>query len=109
MDHEELLRRLTINDLRIDDGRGLECETFSPRDRALARLAAAVAVGAPDATYGAEVDAAVAAGIGAAEVVDVLVAVAPVVGLPTVVAAAPRVASALGLEPVEGWGDHPGG
>ena len=57
-------------------------------------------------------DAAVAAGVGAAELVDVLVAVAPVVGLPTVVAAAPRVASALGLEPVEGWDDDsraPGG
>lgn len=108
MDHAELLRRLTINDVRIDDGRSLESGALSPRERALVRLAAVVAVGASDPTYGAEVDAAIAAGVGAEEVVDVLAALVPVVGLPTVVAAAPRIGLALGLEPVEGWDDLDG-
>ena len=105
VDHAEVLRRLTINDERVADGAGLGDDALSGRDRALVRIAAAVAVGASVPTYGAEIDGAVEAGVDAAEVVGVLAAVVPVVGLPTVVAAAPRVALALGLEPVEGWGD----
>jgi len=103
VDHAELLRRLTINDARVDDGRGLSPEVLSPSSLALVRLAALVAVGGRSPSYGAEVDAALAAGVSAAEVVDVLCAVAPVVGLPNVVTAAPRIALALGLEPLEGW------
>nr|WP_194720132.1 carboxymuconolactone decarboxylase family protein [Cellulosimicrobium arenosum] len=95
-----------INDARIEDGRGLEPEVLDPRTLALVRLAALVAVGGADPTYGAEVDAAVGAGASAAEVVDVLCAVVPIVGLPNAVAASPKVALALGLEPVEGmWDD----
>lgn len=105
VDHAEVLRRLTINDERVADGAALGDDALSGRDRALVRIAAAVAVGASVPTYGAEIDAAVEAGIDPAEVVGVLAAVVPVVGLPTVVAAAPRVALALGLEPVEGWDD----
>lgn len=108
MDHAEVLRRLTINDERVADGAALGDDALSARDRALVRIAAAVAVGASVPTYGAEIDAAVEAGIDPAEVVGVLAAVVPVVGLPTVVAAAPRVALALGLEPVEGWDDAGG-
>ncbi|WP_454728260.1 carboxymuconolactone decarboxylase family protein [Cellulosimicrobium protaetiae] len=108
MDHAEVLRRLTINDERVADGAGLGDDALTGRDRALVRIAAAVAVGASVPTYGAEIDGAVEAGVDAAEVVGVLAAVVPVVGLPTVVAAAPRVALALGLEPVEGWGDADG-
>ena len=108
VDHAEVLRRLTINDERVADGAGLGDDALSGRDRALVRIAAAVAVGASVPTYGAEIDGAVEAGVDAAEVVGVLAAVVPVVGLPTVVAAAPRVALALGLEPVEGWDDEDG-
>lgn len=98
MDYGELVRRLTVNDARLTDGRDLEPDVLSPRTLALVRLAAVVAVGGSDPTYGAEVDAALGAGVSAAEVVDVLAAVAPIVGMPTVVAAAPRVAAALGIE-----------
>lgn len=109
VDHAEVLRRLTVNDERVGDGEGLEDAPLSSRDRALVRIAAAVAVGASVPTYGAEIDGAVEAGVDPAEVVGVLAAIVPVVGLPTVVAAAPRVALALGLEPVEGWEDDPDG
>ena len=108
VDHAEVLRRLTINDERVADGAGLGDDALCGRDRALVRIAAAVAVGASVPTYGAEIDGAVEAGVDPAEVVGVLAAVVPVVGLPTVVAAAPRVALALGLEPVEGWDDEVG-
>jgi 4-carboxymuconolactone decarboxylase len=106
VDHVERLQRLTINDPRIEDGRGLEPDELAPRALALVRLAALIAVGGAEPTYGAEVDAAVGAGVSAAEIVDVLSAVIPIVGLPNVVAAAPKLALALGLEPVEGlWED----
>lgn len=106
MDHVERLQRLTVNDPRLEEGRGLEPDQLDPRSLALVRLAALVAVGGVEPTYGAEVDAAVGAGASAAEIVDVLCAVIPIVGLPNVVAAAPKLALALGLEPVEGlWED----
>jgi 4-carboxymuconolactone decarboxylase len=65
---------------------------------ALVHLAATVAVGGALASFGAEVDAAVAAGATTDEIVDVLVGVVPVVGLPRVVAAAPLLALALGYD-----------
>jgi 4-carboxymuconolactone decarboxylase len=108
VDHVERLQRLTINDPRIEDGRGLEPEVLPPRTLALVRLAALVAVGGAEPTYGAEVDAAVGAGASAAEIVDVLSAVVPIVGLPGVVEAAPKLALALGFEPVEGLWDVAG-
>jgi alkylhydroperoxidase/carboxymuconolactone decarboxylase family protein YurZ len=57
-----------------------------------------VAVGGAVPSYGAQADAAVGAGATAAEIVDVLVGVVPVVGLPSVVAAAPKLAMALGYD-----------
>jgi 4-carboxymuconolactone decarboxylase len=65
---------------------------------ALARLAALIAIGAPDPSFGEQTDAAVSAGADADEIVDVLVGVAPVVGTPRVVAAAPQIALALGYD-----------
>ena len=71
---------------------------LDPKTLALVRLAALVAVGGAVPSYGAQADAAVDAGATAAEIVDVLVAVTPVVGLPHVVAAAPKLAMALGYD-----------
>ena len=68
---------------------------------ALVRLAALIAVGGAVPTYGAEVDDAVSAGATTAEIVDVLAAAIPIVGLPSVVAAAPKVALGLGYDPFD--------
>lgn len=57
-----------------------------------------VAVGGSTPSYGAVADAAVDAGASAVEIVDVLEGVAPIVGLPCVVAAAPTLAIALGWD-----------
>jgi alkylhydroperoxidase/carboxymuconolactone decarboxylase family protein YurZ len=59
-----------------------------------------VAVGGVEPSYGAQADAAVDAGATAAEIVDVLVGVIPVVGLPRVVAATSNLALALGYDEV---------
>ena len=100
MDYTERLRRLTINDTRAaeDALSGVESLTLDPKTTALVRLAAMVAVHGGTASFAAQADAAIVAGASDSEIVDVLVAVVPMVGLPTAVAAAPRLALALGYD-----------
>ena len=102
MDYRELLRRLAINDPRIVDDAVWEAgdcaRELDPKTLALVRLAALVAVGGAVPSYGAQADAAVDAGATAAEIVDVLAGVVSIVGLPCVVAAAPKLAMALGYD-----------
>ena len=96
----EVLRLLAINDEHFAE----ECVTdvgsakLDPKTLALVRLGALVAVGGAVPSYGAEADAAVSAGATAAEIVEVLLGVVSVVGLPSVVAAAPSLAMALGYD-----------
>ena len=96
VDYMDRLRWLSINDGRLDDE--LESAELDPKTLALVRLAALVAVGGAVPSYGAAADAAVNAGGTADEIVDVLVGVVPVAGLPRVVAAAPMLAVALGFD-----------
>lgn len=111
MDYTEVLRRLTINDehLTEDSAGGVESGNLDPKTLALARLAALIAVGGAGPSFGAETDAAISAGATAVEIVEVLIGIVSVVGLPSVVAAAPRLAMALGynvdeaLEQQSGW------
>ena len=102
VDYTDRLRSLGLNDARIADGSlaafGSDSLVLDPRTLELVRLAALVAVGGAVPSYGAQADSAVSAGASAAEIVDVLVGVIPVVGLPCVVAAAPKLALALGYD-----------
>ena len=112
MDYRERLRRLAINDARLGEDcseRGIESQELDPKALALVRFAALVAVGGADPSYGAQADAAVSAGATAAEIVDVLFGVVPVVGLPRVVAAAPKVAMALGYDTDDAFEPHSAG
>jgi 4-carboxymuconolactone decarboxylase len=103
-DHEDLLRRLALNDegalesllgMRLDDpGRtGLDA-----RMMALVRLAGLVALDAAPASYQWGVTAALAVGATDGEVVGVLAALGPVVGTTRVNAAAAEVALAIGYD-----------
>ena len=77
---------------------GLDARTF-----ALVKIAALVALDAPPASYAWQVGNAVAEGVTPEEILGVLRAVAPQVGGPRVVAAAPEIMVALGLDlPDEG-------
>jgi 4-carboxymuconolactone decarboxylase len=102
LDYTDRLRRLAINDAHVADdgvdGADVESGGLDPRALALVRLAALVAVGGTVPSFGAQADAALSAGATAAEIVDVLVGVVPIVGLPRVVAAAPDLALALGYD-----------
>ena len=102
MDHTEQLRRLAINDADFADrclrGGDAGSAELDPKTLALVRLAALVAVGGSEPSFGAHADAAVSAGATAVEIVDVVVGVVPTVGLPRAVAAAPKVGTALGYD-----------
>jgi 4-carboxymuconolactone decarboxylase len=97
--YTERLRRLAVNEAGAagEDVRSLGDPTgLDPKTLALVRLAALVAVGAAEPSFGEQTDAAVSAGASADEIVDVLIGVCTVVGVPRVVAAAPKLALALG-------------
>ena len=76
----------------------LEESGFEPRTYSLVKIATLIAIGAPPASYMAQVAFALEAGVTPDEIVNLLVAVAPQVGLPKVIAAAPQLMAALGLE-----------
>lgn len=97
--YTERLRRLAVNEAGAagEDVRSLGGPTgLDPKTLALVGPAALVAVGAAEPSFGEQADAAVSAGASADEIVDVLIGVCTVVGVPRVVAAAPKLALALG-------------
>jgi alkylhydroperoxidase/carboxymuconolactone decarboxylase family protein YurZ len=102
VDYTEVLRRLAINDENFAEecstGKRVDSVELDPRTLALVRLAALVAVGGAAPSYGVETDAALSAGATTSEIVDVLVGIVSVVGFPSVVAAAPSLAMALGCD-----------
>jgi 4-carboxymuconolactone decarboxylase len=106
LDYTDRLRCLAINDARFGEdclcGGTADSGELDPRTLELARLAALIAAGGAAPSYGAQAHAAVSAGATAAEIVDVLVGITPVVGLPCIVAAAPELALALGYDIDEG-------
>lgn len=101
---EDLLRRLAFNDEKVlgmvltrrmgDEHEG----ELSPKVELLVRLAALLAVGATTPSLREAVDQAVAAGATPSEIVDVLVAAGPAIGLAGLVACAPRLATAIGYD-----------
>ncbi|MFB7250084.1 carboxymuconolactone decarboxylase family protein [Microbacterium sp. NPDC056234] len=97
MDAVERLRRLCIDDQVAGADEGPEwSEALDERTVALVRIAALIANNAPAASMRSAVDDAVAAGVALEEIVAVLEGLIGDVGLPRVVAAAPRIAVALG-------------
>jgi alkylhydroperoxidase/carboxymuconolactone decarboxylase family protein YurZ len=101
--HEDKLLRLTLNDdafaaAALTMHQNTDVQGLDPRTCALVRLGALHAIGAAQGSYGCSVDASLAAGASVEEIVDSLIAVAPMIGLPRAVAAAPELAIALGFD-----------
>jgi alkylhydroperoxidase/carboxymuconolactone decarboxylase family protein YurZ len=76
----------------------LEASGLEPRTYSLVKIATLIALDAPQASYVAQVAFATEAGVAPDDIVSLLVTVAPQVGLPRVIAAAPKMMLALGLE-----------
>jgi 4-carboxymuconolactone decarboxylase len=100
---ERLLRLLALNDeesvamvLATEPNGPLPC--LSPKVDLLVRLGALLALGAATTSLRTTVEGALRAGATETEIADVLVAVAPAVGVARVVSTAPRLALALGYE-----------
>ena len=110
MDDIDRLRRLTFNQTDADGnspGGWLE-PSLDPKTVALVRLGALVAMGGGAVpSFGALTDAALAAGASVSDVVDVLLAVLPLVGTARVVAAAPCLALTLGHDTLDILGGAP--
>jgi 4-carboxymuconolactone decarboxylase len=101
---ERLLRRLALNDEEsvgmvlaggFDSSGG---PPLRPKVDLLVRLGALLALGAATSSLRATVDRAIEAGATEAEIVGVLVSVAPAMGLARVVSTAPRLALAIGYD-----------
>jgi 4-carboxymuconolactone decarboxylase len=72
---------------------GLDDRTF-----ALVKIASLIALDAPPASYAWQLGNALAVGVSPEDILGVLVAIAPQVGGPKVIAAAPEIMMALGLD-----------
>jgi hypothetical protein len=101
---EDLLRRLALNDEKAL-GRVLTPRVGADRHgelgaklELLVRLAALLAVGAATSSLREAVEQGFAAGASPDELVDVLVAVGPTIGLASLVASAQRLAAAIGYD-----------
>jgi alkylhydroperoxidase/carboxymuconolactone decarboxylase family protein YurZ len=101
---EELLRRLALNDERsvatvLTGGPGFGSETpLTPKVDALVRLGALLSVGAATTSLRRTVELALSLGATEEEIVAVLVAIGPAVGLARLVTTAPRLAVAIGYD-----------
>jgi alkylhydroperoxidase/carboxymuconolactone decarboxylase family protein YurZ len=95
----KLLRQLAMSDESVTLGAVSEARGVVDLDRktcALTRLAALIAMDSRVPSYQWAIDGAIASGATDGEMVDVLLAVAPIVGVARVTAAAPALALALG-------------
>lgn len=101
LDYKGQLHRLAVNDPTVAEAVAGQAGTEEVLDRktlALVRIAALVAEHGPVASLGEQADAAWAAGATGNEIVGVLIGLVPIVGLPRVVDAAPKMALALGFD-----------
>jgi alkylhydroperoxidase/carboxymuconolactone decarboxylase family protein YurZ len=99
--------RKLLTGLAVGDGDVLELVGLQESEReatgldtrafAVAKIAVLVALDAPPASYMFQVTNALANGVTPEDILGVLLAIAPQVGLPRVVAAAPELMFALGL------------
>ncbi len=100
---EQLLRRLALNDEKLVGsilaaGSALPPSSLDRKADALVRVGALLSVGASTASLRCTVELAQSAGATDDEILGVLVAIGPAVGLARVVAEAPRLALAMGYE-----------
>ncbi len=111
---EDLLRRLALNDERalgmvLTRRVGTDRRTeLGPKAEILVRLAALLAVGAATPSLREAVEQASAAGATRDEMVGVLVCLGPTIGLAGLVAAAPKLAMAIGYDLENGDGQTAG-
>jgi 4-carboxymuconolactone decarboxylase len=104
IEYQERLRCFALNDDNfVSSVLGMAQDTvdisrLDPKTHALVRLAALLAVDSGPSSYNSSVEMALAAGASFDEIVGLLIAMAPAIGLGRVVSAAPELALALGYD-----------
>ena len=107
-DHHKELSGLSLGDMDVLEAAiglrevGLEATGLDARTFALVKIAALIALEAPPASYVWQIGNALEDGVTPEEILGTLRAVAPQVGGPRVIAAAPEIMLALGLDLPEG-------
>lgn len=102
--HEDALRRMALSDERyVQDVlsmqlTNIDASGLDPKTHALVRLGALIALDGPQASFQWNASMAMASGATVDEIVGVMIAVAPTVGLARVVSCAPAVALAIGYD-----------
>ena len=94
--HEEKLRRLSMND--TERVLHLPLVALDRKTRAMLDLAVLIAVDGPGTAFETTAGMALAAGATEDELVEILIAAAPLVGTAHVVAAAPKLGLAIGYD-----------
>jgi alkylhydroperoxidase/carboxymuconolactone decarboxylase family protein YurZ len=103
-EYQVTLRRLAVRDDRYvdallrSDQSSATLAGLDDRSHALIRIAALVVLNAAPPAYMSSVEAALRAGLTHDEIVGVLVALIPVIGVPRVVSAAPNLGLAVGYD-----------
>jgi len=104
LEYQERLRSMALSDDRFVAsvlGMGqdtVDASGLDPKTHAMVRLAALIAVDAGQIAYNASAELALASGASPDEIVGILIAVAPAIGLCRVVSAAPELGLALGYD-----------
>src|SRR4051794_1844540 len=104
LEYQERLRCMALSDDRFVAsvlGMGqdtIEASGLDPKTHAMVTLAALLTVDAAQSSYNASAELALASGASLDEIVGILVAVAPTIGLGRVVSAAPELGLALGYD-----------
>ncbi len=102
--HEEVLKGLSRSDRDVVESlfaiqlENLERSGLDPKTYSLVRIAALVAIDAPPASFVWNIQTALQMGVKPDDITGVLIALAPTIGLAKIVAAAPEIAFALGIE-----------
>lgn len=103
-EHEKVFRGLTASDRETIESvltiqlENVEKSGLDPKTYSLVRLAALIAMDASPASFAWNIAIAMKAGVTTDEIMGVLVALAPTVGLARIVSTAPEIAYALGIE-----------
>ena len=102
--HEETLRKLSIRDdayvdfVASGERSNLAASGLDEKTHSLVRLGALVAIDAAPPSYMEVIESARRCGVSVDEIVGVLIAAMPAVGVTRVVSAAPKLALALGYD-----------
>jgi 4-carboxymuconolactone decarboxylase len=104
LEYQERLRSIALSDDRfVASVLGMGQDTIrasglDPKTHAMVRLAALLSVNAAPSSYNACAELALASGASLDEIVGILIAIAPTIGLGRVVSAAPDLGLALGYD-----------